>query len=341
MTGYQEILSDPSYRGQLVCMTASHIGIVGTTPLDEEASLPQAQAMIVRSLSRTSSNWRSKKTLEDYFVEHGITGISDIDTRSLTQLLRDKGNVNGCVIHGKDHKKALRLVRECRPMDGYDLASDAGTKRSFRWDKGNWIAASDEYPAAIDGGPSVALVDCGAKRSIMRELTNAGLSVSVVPYDTDAKKIAGKFSGLVVSNGPGDPRPLDKASKTVGKLLGEGFPILGICLGHQILAKAAGAQIKKMKFGHHGANHPILEKDSGRVFISSQNHGFAVVEDGFPKDMKVSHISLFDGSVQGIIHKKKPAMGFQGHPEASPGPRELSELFAKFAKMVKRHAKKN
>ncbi len=341
MTGYQEILTDPSYRGQLVCMTAPHVGIVGTNPNDEEADGPQAAAMIVRSLSGATSSWRAGGSLAGYFEKHGIACISEVDTRRLTQLLRDRGAVNGCIVSGTDAKRAVRLAKECRPMSGYDLASGAGTKRTRRWRQGAWLHDGDGFAEAAGKKPGVALLDCGAKRAIMRELAARGLAVSVLPYSTSAAAIQEGHAGLLVSNGPGDPAPLKKATRTVKALLGRGFPIFGICLGHQVLAQAAGARVRKMKFGHHGANHPVLERESGRVFISSQNHGFTVDGKGVPRDVRVTHVSLFDGSVQGFRHRKHPALGFQGHPEASPGPKELTILFDEFASLVHAHAKKS
>ena len=341
MTGYQEILTDPSYRGQLVCMTVAHVGIVGANSNDDESSGPQATAMIVRSLSQTASNWRSETKLDDYFAEHGITGISEVDTRSLTQLLRDKGAVNGCIVLGENADKAIKLAKECRSMAGYDLASEAGSKAESRWKQGSWSPDENRYGEDEGGGASVALLDCGAKSAIMRELASRGLAVTVLPYDVDAKRISKDHSGLLVSNGPGDPTPLETATRTIEALLDQGFPVMGICLGHQLLAQACGAKVTKMKFGHHGANHPVLEKRTGKVFISSQNHGFTVDEASMPAGIEVTHVSLFDGSVQGFRHSTQPALGFQGHPEASPGPRELTTLFDEFSTLVQEHAKKS
>lgn len=338
LTGYQEIVTDPSYQGQLVCMTAPHVGIVGINAGDCEAGKPQAVAMIVRSLSRSVSNWRAQGSLDDYFRQHKIAGITDIDTRKLTHLLRDQGATNGCIMAGNDTTTALQLAHDCQPMAGNDLGATAGRKQRLQWTQSRWDLATNQHAIGKASGPKVAVLDCGAKKSIMQELAARGLQVCVIPYASTPDRIISEYAGLVLSNGPGDPQPLKEAIDLTRLLLQHGLPLFGICLGHEVLAQAAGAKTLKMKFGHHGANHPILELNTGQVFISSQNHGFAVCPASLPSHVEITHTSLFDGSIQGIAFKDKPAISFQGHPEASPGPRELAVLFDRFTNLVTAYA---
>ena len=337
MSGYQEIITDPSYAAQLVCMTMPHIGIVGVNDRDKEASTIRAKSLIVRSLSRSQSSWRSELSLDQYCADGGLAGIDDIDTRTLTKLLRSKGSVNGCVMHGLDERKALKLARSCRPMAGNPLGAEAGTEKSYRWLEGAW-RNKDTYATSKPSKLTVGVLDCGAKHAIMRELTACGLMVEVLPIGTSNAEIQARYDGLVVSNGPGDPEPLISTIALLEKLLQTRIPLLGICLGHQLLARACGARTVKMSFGHHGANHPVLCRKTGKVAITSQNHGFCVDAASMGKHLEITHISLFDQSVQGFRHRKAPALGFQGHPEASPGPHELKTMFTEFASMVRKNA---
>lgn len=337
MTGYQEILTDPSYLGQVVCLTAAHVGIVGVNQHDREAETPKASGLAVRSLASIPSSWRAEQDLDSYCREHKVCGVCELDTRALAIRLRDGGAVNCCVMHGRDRRRALKLARACPPMAGQDLGSKAGTDQTYPWNHGAWSAAGSKPPAAK--GPKVAVFDCGAKQAILRALRMRGLKVEVVPLTTAAAAIAKKYSGLLISNGPGDPAPLADAIDTIKELMKLKVPLFGICLGHQLLAQACGARTAKMKFGHHGANHPVLDLRSGQVAITSQNHGFVVADQDLPRDLAITHQSLFDRSIQGFKHRRLPLLGFQGHPEASPGPREMERLFDDFASLVrKRHA---
>ena len=338
MTGYQEILTDPSYLGQIVCLTTAHVGVVGVNAGDEEAPAPRARGLAVRALARVPSSWRAEGGLAAYCLAHGVCGVSEIDTRALAIRLREDGAVNCCVLHGGDRRRALRLARSCPPMAGQALGREAGADRPGAWHEGAWDMAANRHARRQGRGPKVAVLDCGAKRAILRALRERGLRVEVLPLAAPAAAIAGACSGLVASNGPGDPQPLADAAATVKAALRAKIPVLGICLGHQILAQACGARTAKMKFGHHGANHPVLDLRSGQVAITSQNHGFVVASEKLPRDLELTHLSLFDRSVQGFHHRRLPAIGFQGHPEASPGPREMEKLFDEFAGLVRRHA---
>lgn len=339
LTGYQEVVTDPSYQGQLVCMTCSHIGNVGTNANDGESDRPQIAGLIVRQNSRTTSSWRAHGTLGDLLAEHGIPGLTGIDTRMLTRRLRSGGAINGCIAPASNAKQALAAARSCPAMAGRGLGSGAGTDVRREWHECGWQADGDTYSEGGGKGPSVAVLDCGAKKAIMRELADRGAQVAVLPYRSSAAELtAAGPDGVVLSNGPGDPEPLADAVRTVRRLLDSGTPLLGVCLGHQVLALAAGARTVKMKFGHHGCNHPVLEHNTGRVLISSQNHCFAVAEQGLPEDARITHTSLFDGSVQGLAYRSRPALSFQGHPEGSPGPRELGGVFDRFMELANRHA---
>ena len=341
MTGYQEIITDPSYEGQLVCMTMPHVGIVGHNGRDREATTTRARALIVRALATTPSSWRAEGTLADYCASHNLTGISDIDTRSLTQLLRARGAVNGCVLPALDKRQALKLARACPPMTANALGATAGTATGYRWREGAWRPKDSYARTRADAAPTIGVLDCGAKQAIMRELAACGCRVEVLPLSIDAAEITRRCAGLLVANGPGDPAPLVATIALLRELVAAGLPLFGVCLGHQLLAQACGARTTKMSFGHHGANHPVLDKRSGKVLITSQNHGFCVDPASLGRQLEITHLSLFDQSVQGFRHRKAPVIGFQGHPEASPGPHELKPMFAEFSDLVRRHAQKN
>ncbi|MBF2734546.1 MAG: glutamine-hydrolyzing carbamoyl-phosphate synthase small subunit [Betaproteobacteria bacterium AqS2] len=338
MTGYQEIVTDPSYLGQVVCLTTAHVGVVGVNAADEEAGAPRARGLAVRALARVPSSWRAEGDLDAYCRAHGVCGIAEVDTRALAIRLREGGAVNCCVLHGGDRRGALRLARACPPMAGQALGRDAGVDEPAAWHEGAWDPGSNRHARRQGRGPKVAVLDCGAKRAILRCLRERGLRVEVLPLATPAAAIAKSFAALVVSNGPGDPGPLAEAASALKAALKAKLPVLGICLGHQLLAQACGARTAKMKFGHHGANHPVLDLRSGQVAITSQNHGFVVAAEKLPRDLELTHVSLFDRSVQGFRHRRLPALGFQGHPEASPGPREMEKVFDEFAALVRSHA---
>lgn len=331
MSGYQEILTDPSYYKQIVTLTYPHIGNVGTNLEDEESSRVFAAGLIIRDLPLINSNWRSQESLEDYLHRHRIVGIVGIDTRRLTRLLREKGAQNGCLVAGEqiDAAAAIQAARDFNGLQGMDLAQEVSTSTAYQWQQNVWSLDGHVAPSA--NKYQVIAYDFGVKRNILRMLVARGCQVTVVPARTPAKEIlAEKPNGVFLSNGPGDPEPCDYAIAAIEELLGARLPLFGICLGHQLLGLACGAKTMKMKFGHHGANHPVQDLSSGKVFITSQNHGFAIDEAGLPSQLKATHRSLFDGSLQGIENVDKPAFGFQGHPEASPGPHDVAPLFDKF-----------
>ncbi|RFF28672.1 MULTISPECIES: glutamine-hydrolyzing carbamoyl-phosphate synthase small subunit [unclassified Wenzhouxiangella] len=336
MTGYQEILTDPSYAGQLVTLTASHVGNTGVNPQDVEAGRIHAAGLVIRHYPRRHSNWRATQSLSDWMADNDASGIAGIDTRALTVLLRDKGAQNGCLLVGDtvDAEEALRRARECAPMSGQDLARTVTVERAYEWNDGSWDLGAGEFRQG-QGRLHVVCYDYGVKRNILRLLVDAGCRVTVVPARTPlADVLAMKPDGVMLSNGPGDPEPCDYAIEAIRGLLEKDVPTFGICLGHQLLALSGGAKTVKMKFGHHGANHPVKDLVTGQVLITSQNHGFAVDESSLPATVIPTHRSLFDGTLQGIRIKDKPAMGFQGHPEASPGPHDLRPLFAQFVEMM-------
>ncbi|MEX0382923.1 glutamine-hydrolyzing carbamoyl-phosphate synthase small subunit [Spiribacter sp. 1M153] len=341
MTGYQEICTDPSYYGQIVTLTYPHIGNTGATPLDEESVGPQLAGLIIRDAPVRLSNWRSRMPLPDYLAEHGVVGICDIDTRRLTRLLREKGAQNGCIIAGEaaDPAAAVAAARAHPPLTGRDLVRSVTTTEAYSWRLGSWSLARGEREgdavADADLPWHVVAYDFGIKRNILRRLVDSGCRVTVVPADTPAETVlADAPDGVFLSNGPGDPEPLDYAIEATRQFLAAGMPVFGICLGHQLLGLAAGAGSVKMKFGHHGANHPVVDADTQRVMISSQNHGFAVDADSLPDNVRVINRSLFDGTLQGIELTDTPAFSFQGHPEASPGPHDVSPLFARFVDLM-------
>lgn len=343
MTGYQEILTDPSYARQLITLTYSHIGNTGTTEEDEEAGEIYASGLIIRDLPPRVSNWRSTQSLPDYLSQRRIVAISDIDTRKLTRHLRQKGTQNGCIVAGEtiDEDEALEKARDFPGLKGMDLAQEVTVSRPYRWSEGSWRLGKGHRPGKSDRFHVVAF-DFGVKRNILRMLADRGCGITVVPATTTAQEVMGMNpDGVFLSNGPGDPEPCDYAVAAIKELLRHQVPLFGICLGHQLLCLAAGGKTKKMKFGHHGANHPVQERESKQVLITSQNHGFAVDDADLPSTMRVTHRSLFDNSVQGIELNDAPAFSFQGHPEASPGPHDISALFDRFIEQMSVEASRN
>ncbi len=339
MTGYQEILTDPSYYQQIVTMTYPHIGNVGVNLEDYESDKVFARGLIIKQLPFLTSNWRSEKTLNNFLVEENIVAIADIDTRRLTRILRDKGAQNGCIVSGEnlDADKAIKVAREFPGLMGADLAKDVTTNKHYEWSEGTWSLETKLNKNSKTGAQKLRVVayDFGVKRNILRILIEKGCQITVVPATTNADEIMTlKPDGVFLSNGPGDPEPCDYAIESIQKILSTGTPIFGICLGYQLLALASGAKTEKMKFGHHGANHPVQDLNDKRVLITSQNHGFSVDEATLPKELTATHRSLFDGSLQGIHHQKFPAFGFQGHPEASPGPHDIQYLFDHFIELM-------
>jgi len=342
MTGYQEILTDPSYTEQIVTLTYPHIGNTGVNAEDVESGSVYAKGLIIRDLPLTHSNWRSEQTLSGYLVANNVVAISDIDTRKLTRILREKGAQTGCIVAGEvDENKALQLARESMlsfpGLAGLDLAKVVSCTKSYVCTEGEWDLAKG-YSQASAAKFHVVAFDYGVKRNILRMLVSRYCQVTVLPAQaTAADALALKPDGIFLSNGPGDPEPCDYAISAISTLVESGIPVFGICLGHQLLALASGAKTLKMKFGHHGANHPVQDVDDKRVFITSQNHGFSVDATTLPANLRTTHVSLFDGSLQGIARTDKPAFSFQGHPEASPGPTEMSYLFDRFIDLMKQH----
>jgi carbamoyl-phosphate synthase small subunit len=344
LTGYQEILTDPSYARQIVTLTCPHIGNTGATPEDLESSQIYAAGLIIRDLPIVASNWRTNESLTDFLERGKIVAIANIDTRKLTRILREKGAQAGCIMTGDktvDHAAAVKLARKFPGLKGMDLAKVVTTKRTFQWNEGTVWPDATRLPIRSHQRLHVVAYDFGIKRNILRLLADFGCRVTVVPAQTNAEEVqALSPDGVFLSNGPGDPEPCDYAITATKKLLESDqplqVPVFGICLGHQILGLAAGAKTVKMKAGHHGANHPVQDLDSGRVFITSQNHGFAVDEATLPENVKATHRSLFDGTLQGLAFKDRPAFGFQGHPEASPGPHDLKPLFERFNHLMLR-----
>lgn len=331
MTGYQEILTDPSYARQIVTLTYPHIGNTGCTDQDDEAAQAWAAGLIVRDVPRRPSSWRSQVSLPEWLQARGIVAIADIDTRKLTRLLRDRGAQNGALMAGEiDVDKALEAARKFPGLKGMDLAKEVSVRAAYPWRDGQLDLDTNEFASAVPKYKVVAY-DFGVKRNILRMLAERGCDVTVVPAQTSAADVlALKPDGVFLSNGPGDPEPCDYAIAAIREFVAKKIPTYGICLGHQLLGLAVGAKTLKMKFGHHGANHPVIDLDTGRVMITSQNHGFAVDESTLPANARVTHRSLFDGSNQGIALTDAPAFSFQGHPEASPGPRDVAPLFDRF-----------
>ncbi|OUS32904.1 carbamoyl phosphate synthase small subunit [Thalassotalea sp. 42_200_T64] len=336
MTGYQEILTDPSYAEQIVTLTYPHIGNTGTNTEDAESANVWAKGLIIRDLPLLASNFRNEQSLSEYLIANNILGISEIDTRKLTRILREKGAQNGCIIAGDNLnvEDALAQAKAFPGLKGMDLAKVVSTKEAYTWTEGSWQLGKghvtpDEFPH------HVVAYDFGAKRNILRMLADRGCKLTVVPAQTPASEVlALNPDGIFLSNGPGDPEPCDYAIAAIKEFLETDIPVFGICLGHQLLGLASGAQTIKMKFGHHGANHPVKDIERDVVMITSQNHGFAVDESNLPANLTATHKSLFDGSLQGIHRNDKPAFSFQGHPEASPGPHDAAPLFNHFIDLI-------
>ncbi len=339
ITGYQEILTDPSYYKQIVTLTYPHIGNVGVNPEDEESSRVYAAGLVIRDLPLVESNWRATESLEDYLQRHQVAAIAGIDTRRLTRLLREKGAQAGCLMAGAklEAAAAIETARAFPGLTGMDLAKEVTTTQSYLWEEGLWRMK----PPPIRPW-KVIVYDYGIKRNILRMLVQHGCQVTVVPAKTPASEVLQqKPAGVFLSNGPGDPEPCDYAIAAIKEIVEAGVPTFGICLGHQLLGLASGAQTTKMKFGHHGANHPVQDLATGWVMITSQNHGFAVNESTLPTTLQATHRSLFDGSLQGIKRIDQPAFSFQGHPEASPGPHDISSLFNQFVELMEEQASAN
>jgi carbamoyl-phosphate synthase small subunit len=341
MTGYQEILTDPSYSHQIVTLTYPHIGNVGVNDEDGESHKVQAAGLVIKDLPILESNFRCTRTLQRYLQDEGVVAIAGIDTRRLTRLLREKGAQNGCIAAFEgdpgesDIEAALHAARSAPSMAGLDLARVVSTERAYEWRETPWQLGSGYGERAESGGRHVVAYDFGVKRNILRLIAGRGCRVTVVPAQTSAADVKRlQPDGVFLSNGPGDPEPCSYAIRAVAELIATGIPTFGICLGHQILALACGARTFKMKFGHHGANHPVKDLDTGRVSITSQNHGFAVDPQSLPPTLRATHVSLFDGTLQGLARTDRPAFCFQGHPEASPGPHDIGYLFDRFVALM-------
>lgn len=341
MTGYQEILTDPSYSRQIVTLTYPHIGNTGTNSEDEESSQIHAQGLIIRDLPILASNFRNQQSLSEYLKSHNIVGIADIDTRKLTRILREKGAQAGCILAGKqvDETYALEQARAFPGLKGMDLAKEVTVGEAYNWTEGSWqLGKGHVTPDADQLKYHVVAYDFGVKRNILRMLVDRGCRLTVVPAKTPAAEVlAMNPDGIFLSNGPGDPEPCDYAIEAIKAFLNTNTPVFGICLGHQLLGLASGAKTVKMKFGHHGANHPVKSLDDNTVMITAQNHGFAVDENSLPDCLRATHVSLFDGSLQGIHRTDRPAFSFQGHPEASPGPHDCAGLFDHFIELIKQY----
>ena len=339
MTGYQEIITDPSYAGQIVTLTYPHIGNVGVNPEDAESSRVFAAGLVVRDVPAIASSWRRAGDLGSYLRRANVVGIADIDTRKLTRILRERGAQNGCILAtdtltNADAESAVVRARKAPTMSGLDLAQVVSCTKPYDWLSGAWTLGSGYSPAAA---PKFHVVACdyGVKHNILRLLAERSCRLTVVPARTPASDIVALApDGVFLSNGPGDPEPCEYAIAAIRDVVDRGIPTFGICLGHQLLGLASGGRTVKMKFGHHGANHPVLDQDTGHVVITSQNHGFAVDRASLPQNVRVTHVSLFDGSLQGLARTDRPAFSFQGHPEASPGPHDLGYLFDKFVQMM-------
>jgi carbamoyl-phosphate synthase small subunit len=338
ITGYQEILTDPSYAEQIVTLTYPHIGNTGTNSEDEECPKIWAKGLVIRDLPLVASNFRSEGDLDSYLKKHNILGIADIDTRRLTRVLRDKGAQNGCIMTGNvDENTALEAAKNFAGLKGMDLAKVVSTDKTYTWDAGSWQLGKGFGTLPEGERFKVVAYDFGAKANILRMLVDRGCELTVVPAQTPANEVlAMNPDGIFLSNGPGDPEPCTYAIEAIKTFLAADLPIFGICLGHQLLALASGAKTLKMKFGHHGANHPVQNLATGEVLITSQNHGFAADEATLPSNVKVTHKSLFDGSLQGIELTDKAAFSFQGHPEASPGPHDAAALFDHFIELMRK-----
>ncbi|HEX6929034.1 MAG TPA: glutamine-hydrolyzing carbamoyl-phosphate synthase small subunit [Gammaproteobacteria bacterium] len=342
MTGYQEILTDPSYTKQIVTFTYPHIGNTGANELDIESNRIAAAGLVIRDLPPSSSNWRARQLLPEYLAAQGIVGIADVDTRRLTRLLREKGAQNGCIMAGDiDVARALAEAKAFPGLVGMDLAKVVSVDKPYEWTQGTWQLEDDAYSVRKGERFHVVAYDYGMKQNILRILADHGCRMTVVPATTPAEDVL-KMNpdGVFLSNGPGDPEPCDYAITATRRFLDARIPLFGICLGHQLLGLAVGAKTLKMKFGHHGANHPVIDLESGKVMITSQNHGFAVDEKTLPANAAVTHRSLFDNSLQGIALTDRPAFSFQGHPESSPGPHDIQPLFERFVRDMAAYGKK-
>ncbi|HVJ11003.1 MAG TPA: glutamine-hydrolyzing carbamoyl-phosphate synthase small subunit [Burkholderiales bacterium] len=335
ITGYQEILTDPSYCRQIVTLTYPHIGNTGVNAEDEEASRVYAEGLVVRDVPRLLSSWRSQGDLTGYLKKNKIVGIAELDTRKLTRILREKGAQSGCLTTEADLDKALAKAKAFPGLAGMDLAKVVTTAKPYEWTEGSWELGKG-YRKLENHRHHVVAYDYGIKRNILRLIAERGARVTVVPAQTAAREVLRmKPDGVFLANGPGDPEPCDYAIEAIGEILdATKIPVFGICLGHQLMGLASGAKTLKMKFGHHGANHPVKDLDTGRVVITSQNHGFAVDPASIPATLRPTHVSLFDGSLQGLARTDRPAFCFQGHPEASPGPHDIGYLFDRFAKLM-------
>ena len=339
MMGYQEILTDPSYAQQIVTLTYPHIGNTGTNKEDNESEKVFASGLVIRDLPLLASNWRKDQDLNEFLKERNVVAIAEIDTRRLTRLLRGKGSLNGCLLSGtaigkEDESKAVKLAKDFPGLKGMDLAKVVSVAQQYRWSEGVWDI-SVGYQTGHGSRFKVVAYDFGLKRNILRMLVGRGCEIIVVPAQTTALEVlALNPDGIFLSNGPGDPEPCDYAITAIGEFLEAEVPLFGICLGCQLLALACGARTVKMQLGHHGANHPVLNLRDGTVMITSQNHGFAVDAESLPDNLEATHKSLFDGSLQGIERNDKPAFGFQGHPEASPGPHDIAPLFDHFIELM-------
>lgn len=337
MTGYQEILTDPSYARQMVTLTYPHIGNTGVNSEDEESNKIWCDGLIIRDLPLVASSWRSQESLDTYLKRKGVVGIADIDTRKLTRILREKGALAGCIMAGEnlDEAAAIAAAKAFPGLKGMDLAKEVTVEKAYEWTESTWdLVKGHTTPETFEF--HVVAYDYGVKRNILRMLVERGCRLTVVPATTPASDVlAMNPDGIFLSNGPGDPEPCDYAIQAIKEILDTQIPVFGICLGHQLLALASGAKTKKMKFGHHGANHPVQAIEKGTVMITSQNHGFAVDEDTLPANLVMTHKSLFDGSLQGISRTDKSAFSFQGHPEASPGPHDVAPLFDQFIENIK------
>lgn len=341
MTGYQEILTDPSYAEQIITLTYPHIGNTGTNEEDKEANDLWSKGLVIRDLPLLASNFRNQMNLNDYLKSRNVVGIADIDTRRLTRILRSKGAQNGCIVAGDalSESEALEKAKGFPGLKGMDLAKVVSTKSQYQWTEGSW-SLGEGYAKEMDNERfHVVAYDFGAKHNILRMLVDRGCRLTVVPAQTSAEEaLALNPDGIFLSNGPGDPEPCDYAIEAIKTFLDKDIPIFGICLGHQLLGLASGAKTQKMKFGHHGANHPVKDKQRDCVMITSQNHGFAIDETELPAHLEVTHVSLFDGSIQGVHRTDKPAFSFQGHPEASPGPHDAAPLFDHFITLMEKHS---
>lgn len=341
MTGYQEILTDPSYNQQIVTLTYPHIGNVGTNAKDAESARVHAAGLIIRNLPVVSSSWREEMTLPAMLKANNIVAIADIDTRKLTRLLREKGAQSGCIMAGSvDVDAALAKARAFPGLNGMDLAKVVTTPEPYAWNQGEWQLDGNDFRTDAEPRFHVVAYDYGVKRNILRMIADRGCKVTVLPATASAEEaLALKPDGIFLSNGPGDPDACDYAIRAIQQFFKAGIPIYGICLGFQLIALASGAKTMKMKFGHHGANHPVQDLDSGRVLITSQNHGFTVDPATLPDTLRVTHVSLFDGTLQGIARTDLPVFSFQGHPEASPGPQDVSYLSDRFIRMMAEHSR--